>query len=271
MENNPVSAIKADFIRNLIKEGKREDGRGMLDMRPIKIETNFVPRANGSAYVHLGNTKVIAGVKTQVEVPYGDTPNRGNFMTSAEMCIMASPYFEQGPPRIEAIEVARVTDRSLRESGIINMEDLCIEAGEAVWGVFVDIEILDYDGNLFDACSIAALAAVMSATLPATCPKTGREVYKEDQPLPLRMENATFSTTFCKIEDKVIADPGLYEELVCDTRITVGVDKNGAMRAGQKGGYGAWTIDEVKQLRRDAVEIQKQIMADIEKAVKAAA
>ncbi len=266
MENNPVSVIKRDFITNLLKEGKREDGRGFDDIRDIEIEVDFVPRANGSAFVKLGNTKVIAGVKTQVEVPYGDTPNRGNFMTSAEMCIMASPYFEAGPPRIEAIEVARVTDRSLRESGIINMEDLCIEAGEAVWGVFVDLEILDYDGNLFDACSIAALAAVMGATLPATCPKTGREVYKEDQPLPLRKENATFSTTFVKIGEHVLVDPSLYEELICDTRVTIGVDPEGSVRAMQKGGFGSWTVDEVKQLRAKATELGSKVFEQIKAA-----
>jgi len=270
MEDNPVSKIKRDFVRTLLKEGKREDGRALDAMRELKIEANFVPRANGSAYVHLGNTKVIAGVKVQVETPYPDTANRGNFMTSAEFCIMASPYFEQGPPRIEAIEVARVTDRSLRESGIIDMEALCIVEGEKVWGVFVDIEILDYDGNLFDACSIAALAAVMSGQLPATCPKTGYVAFKDGKPrpLPLRMENATFSTTFVKIDGKVLVDPGLYEELVCDTRITFGVDKSGAIRAGQKGGFGAWTVDEIKELRGTAAKLGVKVLKTIEKAIK---
>ncbi len=269
MEDNPVSVIKRDFIKNLLAEGKREDGRAFDELRPLKIQTGFVPRANGSAYVHLGNTKVIAGVKTQVEKPYPDQPNRGNFMTSAEMCIMASPYFEAGPPKIEGIELARVTDRSLRESGIIDMEDLCIEEGEAVWGVFVDLEILDYDGNLFDAASIAALAAVMGATLPATCPKTGREVYKEDQPLPLKVENATFSTTFVKIGEHILTDPALYEELIADTRVTIGVDPDGGVRAMQKGGAGAFTVDEVKQLRAKAAETGKAVFEQIQAAVKA--
>ncbi len=269
MENNQVSVIKADFIKNLLKEGQREDGRKFDQMRDLEIEVGFVPRANGSAFVKLGNTKVIAGVKTQVDKPYPDSPDRGNFMTSAEFCIMASPHFEQGPPRIEAIEVARVTDRALRESNIIAMEDLCIESGEAVWGVFVDMEILDYDGNLFDACSIAALAAVMDGTLPATCPKTGYEAYDEDKPLPLKMENATFNTTFVKIDGNVLTDPSLYEELICDTRVTMGVDPEGAMRGAQKGGFGAWTVQEVKDLRKEAHKIHKTVFKQIEKAVKA--
>lgn len=267
MEKNQLSNLKIDFVRNLIKNGKREIPRAFDEFRDLEIETGFVDKANGSAYVKLGNTKILAGVKCQVEQPYNDTPNRGNFMTSCEMAPMASPNFEAGPPRIEAIEVARVTDRGVRESGIIEMGDLCIEEGKAVWAVFVDLEVLDYDGNLFDACSIAALAAVLDAKLPGTCPKTGRVVSKEDQPLPLKPENATFSVTFAKIGGETIVDPDLYEELVCDTRVTVGVDKAGNLRAAQKGGFGSWTIEECKQLRTDAERIGAQIFKTIDAAV----
>lgn len=271
MEKNQLSNLKVDFVKNLLKEGKREIPRDFGAMRDLEIEVGYVDKANGSALVKLGQTKVLAGVKVQVETPYNDTPNRGNFMTSAELCPMASPNFEAGPPRIEAIELARVTDRSLRESGIIDMEDLCIESGEAVWGVFVDLHVLDYDGNLFDACSIAALAAVLAAQLPTDCPKTGRHVYDEPKPLPLKMENATFSTTFVKIDGNILVDPDLYEELVCDTRITVGVDTAGNLRAGQKGGFGAWTFDELKELRRQAQALGNDVFEKIQAAVKAAA
>lgn len=269
MEKNQLSTLKIDFIKKLLKDGKREIPRAFDEFRDLEIETNFVDKANGSAFVKLGNTKILAGVKCQVEQPYNDTPNRGNFMTSCEMAPMASPNFEAGPPRIEAIEVARVTDRGVRESGIIEMEDLCIEAGEAVWAVFVDLEVLDYDGNLFDACSIAALAAVLGAKLPATCPKTGREVYKQDTPLPLKKDNATFSCTFVKIDGNILVDPDLYEELVADTRVTVGVDKAGNLRAAQKGGFGSWTVQEAKDLRKEAQRIGAAIFEKIDAAVAA--
>ncbi len=273
MEKNPVSIIKQDFVRNLLKEGKREDGRGLDQFRDLEITTNYISKAQGSARVRLGKTQLVAGVKVQVETPYNDTPKRGNFMTSAELNPMASPYFEPGPPRIEAIELARVTDRSLRESGIIDMEALCIEEGQKVWAVFVDLHILDYDGNLFDACSIAALAAVLSAQLPAVCPKTGYVAFEDGKPrpLPLNLDNATFSTTFAKIDDKVLVDPHLYEELICDARVTVGVDPAGNLRAAQKGGHGSFTLEEVKEMRRMAHSFGTEIFKQIQAAVKAGA
>ena len=271
MEDNPLSLIKKDFIRNLLKDGKREDGRGLLEPRPLSIHTGYVSRAQGSARVKLGNTQVVAGVKVQVEKPYDDTPNRGNFMTSAELNPMASPHFEPGPPRIEAIELARVTDRALRESGVIDFEALSIVPAEKAWAVFVDLEILDYDGNLFDACSIAGLAAVLSAKLPAVCPKTKYVAYADgkDRPLPVHPENAAFSTTFAKIGSTIVADPHLFEELICDTRLSIGLDPSGNVRAAQKGGYGSWTVDEVKQLRREAERLHKQVFGKIQKAIAA--
>ena len=271
MEDNPLSIIKKDFIRGLLKDGKREDGRGLLETRPLSIHTGYVSRAQGSARVKLGNTQVVAGVKIQLENPYPDTPNRGNFMTSAELNPIASPHFEPGPPRIEAIELARVTDRSLRESGILDFEALAWKPGESVWAVFVDLHILDYDGNLFDACSIAGVAALLSAKLPAVDPKSKEVVYADgkDRPLPVHPENAAFSTTFAKIGGTVIADPHLYEELIADTRLSIGLDPSGNVRAMQKGGYGSWTVEEVKQMRREAERLHKATFGKIQKAVAA--
>lgn len=271
MENNSLSLIKKDFIRNLLKDGKREDGRGLLEYRPLDLHVGFVGRAQGSCRVKLGNTQVVAGVKIQLEKPYPDTPNRGNFMTSAELNPIASPNFEPGPPRIEAIELARVTDRALRESGIVDFEALAWKPGEMVWAVFVDLHILDYDGNLFDACSIAGVAALLSAKLPATCPKTKEVVYADgkDRPLPVHEENAAFSTTFAKLGNTIVADPHLYEELIADTRITIGLDPSGNVRAAQKGGYGSWTVDEVKEMRRTSQRLGKDIMAKIKGAIAA--
>jgi exosome complex component RRP42 len=270
MEDNPLSLIKKDFIRALVKDGKREDGRGPMDHRKLDIQVNYVSRAQGSARIKLGNTQVVAGVKIQLEKPYPDTPNRGNFMTSAELNPMASPNFEPGPPRIEAIELARVTDRGLRESGVIDFEALSIVPGEKAWAVFVDLEILDYDGNLFDACSIAGLAAVLSAKLPAVCPKTKYVAYADgkDRPMPIKLDNAAFSTTFVKIDGKTLVDPHLHEELICETRLTFGLDTAGNVRSAQKGGYGSWTVDEVKEIRRKAQKSGSEVFAKIQKAVK---
>src|SRR3989441_13302159 len=93
---------------------------------------------------------------------------------------MASPKFEAGPPRPDAIELARVVDRGIRELKMVNMEKLCITPKEKVWIMFIDINVLDYDGNLFDACSYGAVGALASVVVPAKNVNMG-----ENFPLPV--------------------------------------------------------------------------------------
>lgn len=46
----------------LIKDGKRLDGRGFEELREIKIEIDVLKRADGSCYFELGNNKALAAV-----------------------------------------------------------------------------------------------------------------------------------------------------------------------------------------------------------------
>ena len=48
-----LSEIKKSFITKQIKEGRRGDGRKPDEYRELRIQTNYVPRANGSALVEL--------------------------------------------------------------------------------------------------------------------------------------------------------------------------------------------------------------------------
>lgn len=46
----------------LIKDGKRIDGRAFDELRPIKIEAGILKRADGSAYIEWGGNKILAAV-----------------------------------------------------------------------------------------------------------------------------------------------------------------------------------------------------------------
>ena len=52
----------------LLDNNIRVDGRGLKDLRPIKMEVGVLPKANGSAYVEMGGNKVIASVYGPKEV-----------------------------------------------------------------------------------------------------------------------------------------------------------------------------------------------------------
>ncbi|HLC00008.1 MAG TPA: RNA-binding protein, partial [Candidatus Bathyarchaeia archaeon] len=142
-----LTRVKQKQIAQLIDAGKRLDGRGLTDHREFTIEEGLIERAEGSARIRLGKTDVLVGVKIETGEPFPDTPNDGVLTVNAELVPLASPNFEPGPPDENSIELARIVDRGIRESKAVDTEKLCIEPGKKVFVVFVDVYILNHDGN----------------------------------------------------------------------------------------------------------------------------
>jgi len=222
-----VNSSIVKFIPLLIEEGKRYDGRDFLDYRKIRVIENYIPNAEGSAYVELGNTKVVAGTKLEVSEPFPDIPDEGFFVVSLEY--LPGSYYEKepGPPSPKEIEYARVVDRIIRGSGFVNTKDLCIEPGKYVWSVFIDIYVINNDGNIVDASLIAAIKALKNTYFPGLKKEGDKYIvdYKEktDKKLPIREDKIPVSFTFAKIGDKILLDPILYEEEAADVIFNIGL------------------------------------------------
>jgi exosome complex component RRP42 len=262
MPESIISAIKRDYLYKLAKTEKRADGRGVEEYREIVIVPGIITQAEGSARVKLGDTEVYAGVKIEPGEPYSDSPNSGVLITNAELIPLASPDFEAGPPREDAIELARVVDRGIRESGIINFEQLCIEPSKKVWMVFLDLYILDDNGNLFDASLLAGLAALYTAKIPCERFELGKDV-----PLPLE-PNSPIACTHVKYNGLLVADPSLDEGLIADARLTLALDENSHLRAIQKGGVGSFKLEEIKTVTKMAQSNAEKIREVFKKALK---
>ena len=272
-------SIKRDYLSKLAEQGKRADGRTFNEFRKIEIETGLISKAEGSARVKIGNTQVVAGIKILIGTPYPDTPDSGVMTTAAELIPMASPDFEAGPPREKAIELARVVDRGIRESKIIEVDKLCLEPGEAIWMVFIDIHIIDFDGNLFDTSSLAALAALHNAVIPIERLRPDLEKlqekfpsvkkYLEEHPTdyPLPLQEPPISCTSVKYNNAIMIDPALDEEEIAEARLTVATDKNGDIRAMQKGLNGSFTVEEIKKVIKDSIDNGIKIREELYKSV----
>ncbi len=233
-----ISSVKRDYIVDLVKQGKRTDGRAIDQLRDAEIELGVIKTANGSARVKMGKTLVMVGVKLMHAVPFPDTPDSGVLIVNAELLPMASPTFEPGPPRVEAIEVARVVDRGVRESETIDLDKLGIKSGEDVWSVFIDIDVLDHDGGLIDAAGLGAIAALTNVKTPEDENWKLSEFPLSKKPVPV---------TIAKIDDKLVVDPCLDEERVMDARLTITTVDDGSICAMQKGGTGFFTREELAQ------------------------
>src|SRR4030042_640384 len=127
-----ISNLTKKRIKEHMDAGKRFDGRDLLDHRELEIETGISINAEGSARVRLGNTEVVAGIKMGVSEPYTDHEGEGTMITTMELLPLSSEEFDYGPPKINAIEIARIVDRGIRESGMIDFKKLCIKKKEKV-------------------------------------------------------------------------------------------------------------------------------------------
>lgn len=238
-----MDIVKSNHIRTLLAGGSREDGREFYAFRKIDIMPGTLGNAEGSAEVHIGNTRVLAGVKLQIEEPMPDTPSQGNLIMSAELLPLASEEYETGPPSASAIEFGRVVDRGIRHGNCINLASLFIEE-EKVWTVFINLYVLNYDGNLFDAGTLAAMAALMNTKIPKV---EDGEAVRTERTQKLKIDNLVASTTFAKVKDRLILDPDGNEELAADCRLTIATDAE-KVRSMQKGKSGGLFKKEIEEL-----------------------
>jgi exosome complex component RRP42 len=257
-----VTKVRQKQIAQTIESGKRLDGRGLTDFRIFKIEEGVIEKAEGSARVQLGKSDVLVGVKVETGEPFPDTPNEGVMTVNAELVPLASPNFEPGPPDETSIELARIVDRGIRESKAIDTEKLCIEPGKKVFVVFVDVYILNHDGNLIDTSALAAMAALLNTKMPNFEIKDG-EVKIKPGYTPLPMKSHPITVTIGKINDKLIVDPGAEEESVMDARLTMAINDQGNICAIQKGLAGYFTPQQIiegsKLAQEKAAELRKKL------------
>jgi exosome complex component RRP42 len=253
-----VVRVKQKRIAELVSSGKRLDGRGLADYREIQVEVGVIERAEGSARVRLGKTEVMAGIKIETGQPFPDVPNDGVLTVNAELVPLASPTFEPGPPNENAVELARIVDRGIRESKAIELEKLCVEPGKKVFIVFIDVYVLNHDGNLIDASAMAALAALLNTKM-FNYELEGGEIKIKPGYTPLPIRNHPIPVTFAKINDKLILDPWLEEEQVMDARLTMTLDKDGKICAIQKGGYGYLTTQQILEAAKIALEKTEEL------------
>jgi len=262
-----VENLRKKQMRESISAGKRLDERSLDEIRPLQIEIDVIKKASGSAWVKLGKTQVIAGVKVETGEPFEGLENSGAMIITAEVLPIASPHIEPGPPDEETIELARVVDRGVRESEMLDLSKLVLVPGKIVYTIFVDCSIINVDGNLFDATSYAVVSALASCKLPVFEIKDDKvvETGKTQEP---PITTIPVSITTVKIGDYLLLDPNTEEEACMDARLTITTNSRGSIVAMQKGLKGYFTVDEVKGIADKARIKGEEIRVKLEGLIK---
>jgi len=249
------------YILELLEKGKRIDGRKLDEFRRIEIKENVVSKAEGSASVKIGETHVMAGVKLELGAPFPDSPNEGILVVNAEFTPLASPEFEPGPPGEDEIELARVVDRGIRESECIELEKLCIQPGEKVWCIFVDISVLNHHGNLLDASALASFIALKNTRIPKV--EDGKIVRGEYQGI-LPVVHTPITVSVAKIGKNLLVDTNFEEEKIVESKVCVTTREDGKICAVQKQGSGYISFEELEEILDLSFEKAKEIRKMVE-------
>jgi len=263
-----IDKLKRSKILDLLQEGKRIDDRALDEPRPFVIDTGVIPHANGSARVRLGDTEIVSGIKVQPDRPFPDMGDKGIFMCTAEILPLAHPSAETGPPQPDVIELARVVDRGIRESGMIDLSQFVLEKDKSVIGLFADSVVTDHDGNLFDACSYAAVAAIITSKIPKWEIKDDKPAMVEGGESDAPITTIPISITMGRIGEFIIIDPNLDEWGCLDARITITTNSDGNIVALQKGGSAGFTFDQLVKCSELSISAGPKIREIIKQATK---
>ena len=139
------------------ENGKRSDGRGIDDLRPIKITVGVLKNADGSSFIEFGKNKIIVAV-------YGPREVHPKHMALPDRCVLRCRYHmspfstdtrKNPAPSRREVEISKVIRESLEPSLILS------DYPRAVIDVFV--EVLQADGGSRCAGIIAASVALADA------------------------------------------------------------------------------------------------------------
>ena len=139
--------------------------------------------------------------------------------------------------------------------------------GKSVVAVFVDCNIMNVDGNLFDATSYAVVAALRTAKMKKYVVKDDK-AEATDEFVPVPVERTPVSVTLARIGERLVVDPNTEEEASMDMRITITTDDNGNICASLKGEASTISPAQVLEAADISIRVGSQVRAQIAEAAK---
>ncbi|MCL5093436.1 MAG: exosome complex exonuclease Rrp41 [Candidatus Marsarchaeota archaeon] len=213
----------------LLKNGKRLDGRNFNELRPLKIEAGILKNAAGSAYLEWGNNKVLAAV-------YGPKDAMPRHMADPTKAIIKCRYSmapfssieghgRSGPNR-RAIEISKVTKEVFEN--VVMLEEF---PGNEI-DIF--IEILQSDGGTRAAGITAASVALANAGI--------------------KMRDLVYAVSAGRIGEHVVLDVNMIEDNYSDADMpmTISPRNNNILLLQMDGGFSRQQFKEAAKMVIDA-------------------
>ncbi len=163
----------------LIVDGKRLDGRKPDELRPIRIEVDFLKRADGSCYLEMGKNRVVAAVygPREAHPRHIQDPTKAVVRYRYNMAPFSVEERKRPGPDRRSVEISKVSKEAFEA---VIMKELF---PRSVIDIFV--EVLQADAGSRTACINAASVALVDAGIPIKGILTSVAVAKVDGTLVL--------------------------------------------------------------------------------------
>ncbi len=191
----------------------RPDGRRPNQLRPLTIELSPIQYAEGSALIHMGDTRVLCAVSIESQVPAW-MRNTGRGWLTAEYALLPRATLSRTPrshiQQGRAQEIRRLIGRSLRRAVRLDL------LGELT--LTIDCDVIQADGGTRTAAINGGYVAVAMAVQTLIAAGT---VPRETLMPPIGAISVGMK------DDELLLDLAYAEDVDVDMDLNVVVDDNG--------------------------------------------
>ncbi|OMP67523.1 ribonuclease PH [Domibacillus epiphyticus] len=236
----------------------RIDGRTEHELRPVKIETDFLTHPEGSVLISIGNTKVICTASIEDRVP-PFMRGSGKGWVTAEYAMIPRATGQRnmrestkGKVTGRTMEIQRLIGRALRA-----VVDLDVIGERTIW---VDCDVIQADGG-------TRTAAITGAFVAMTMALHNLSIEKEFPAYPITDFLAATSVGIVK-EHGVVIDLNYEEDSAAEVDMNVVMTGSGQFVEVQGTGEEAtFSMEELQQLlgaaqsgMKKLFEIQSEVL-----------
>lgn len=265
-----LSPTERLYLAGGIERGIRSDGRARDQFRPDTLSIDCIPQANGSARIQVQRgCDILIGIRLDLGTPALETPNKGRIICNVDCSTStALNEIENRPFREINTFIAQTLTKLVENS--LDLADLCILTGHHCWLLYVDVLVLEFNGNLLSCAMKALKAALKSLKIPQVSvspieleadQKEASEFaleVDEDNCRQLNMDSFPTLFTFNLV---AVADGGsevwfvdgtMQEELSAREQVLVAIDAGGRIYSVENLGRGALSPDSLVCLLESA-------------------
>lgn len=198
----------------ILEDGRRLDGRGLHDLRPIEMQSGVLGRADGSCYLKWGNNKIICAI-------YGPRELHPKHLAQPDKAIVRVQYrlatFSVGErkspaPRRREYELSKILSESINTALFLEK----FPTGT----IDVFITVLDADGGTRCAALTAASLGLADAGIPMRGIITGCAVGKVDGKIVVDLSDVEDKEGEGDMPVAMIYTTGEVTLLQCDGKFT---------------------------------------------------